>query len=145
MPDLSSSFIDGYQPAILALIILTLIVLIQAFLGALFGFVKGDETPGVPAKGGHGDMGFRALRTYQNSVENLPAFAVALIVAIAAGAGASMVNGLAWAHVGLRVIYWTIYYTGVGKPAGGPRSLAYVLGWLANLVLGVVALFALLG
>lgn len=144
MPEVSINFLGDYQHAILALTILTLIVLIQSFLGAYFGFVKGKDTPGAPPQGGHESIGFRALRCYQNGVENLPAFAVALLVAIIAGADASLVNMLAIGHVVLRIAYAGIYYTGFGKPAGGPRSLTYVLGWLVNVVLVIVALLALL-
>ena len=136
--------ISAYQPAVAALAILTLIVLIQSFLGAFFCFVKGDKVPGAPLTGDHGELGFRAMRTYQNGVENLPAFAIALTLAIIAGAGASLVNMLAIIHVGFRVLYMAIYYSGFGKPAGGPRSLTYVAGWAINVALGVIALLAVL-
>ena len=144
MPEININFLGDYQPAILSLIVLTLIVLLQSFVGAFFGFVKGKDIPGAPPKGGHDDIGFRALRCYQNGVENLPAFAAALLVAIVAGASASLVNMLAIGHLALRVIYSGVYYAGIGKPAGGARSLLYVLGWLVNVVLAVVALLAVL-
>ena len=83
------------------------------------------------------------MRCYQNAVENLPAFAVAVVIAIIAGASASLVNILALLHLAARVIYSGIYYAGIGKPAGGPRSLAYIAGWAINLLLAFVALFAL--
>lgn len=136
--------VSAYQPAIMALIVLTLIVLLQSFAGAFFCFVKGDKVPGAPLTGDHGELGFRSMRCYQNGVENLPAFAVALFIAIAAGAGASLVNMLAIIHVGFRVLYMAIYYSGYGKPAGGPRSLTYVAGWAVNVVLVVIALLALM-
>ncbi len=136
--------ISAYQPAILALTVLTLIVLLQSFAGAFFCFVKGDKIPGAPLTGDHGELPFRAMRTYQNGVENLPAFAVALTIAIVAGAGPSLVNMLAVIHVGFRVLYAVIYFGGYGKPAGGPRSLTYVAGWAMNVALVVVALLAVM-
>lgn len=139
MPD----FIAPYHAALLALVTLTLIVLFQSFVGAFLGFVKGDGTPGVHPQGGHDDPGFRALRCYANSVENLPAFAAALMVAIFAGAGAGLINLLAVAHVGMRIIFSAIYYSGLGKPAGGPRSLAYIAGWLVNIAMAGAAILAL--
>lgn len=136
--------ISAYQPAITALTVLTLIVLLQSFAGAFFCFIKGDKVPGLPLTGDHGELGFRSMRCYQNGVENLPAFAIALTIAIVAGAGASLVNMLAVIHVGFRVLYMAIYYSGYGKPAGGPRSITYVAGWLVNVVLVVVALLAVM-
>ena len=138
------AFAADYQTALLALAVLALIVLLQAFLGAFFGFVRGKETPGATPAGGHEDLGFRALRCYANGAENLPAFAVAIVVAILAGANAGLINMLAVIHVALRVLYAAIYYAGFGKPAGGPRSLVYVLGWLVNIAIGVIAVLALL-
>lgn len=144
MNDAVSQTFAGYQSAILALAVLTLIVLLQSFVGAYFGFVKGKGTPGVAPAGGHGDIGFRALRCYQNGVENLPAFAVAVFIAVVAGADASLVNNLAIAHVALRVVYAAIYYGGFGKPAAGPRSLVYVVAWGVNIALVIVAILALM-
>ena len=137
-------FIAPYQPAVISLIALTLIVLVQSFLGAFLGFVKGGKVPGAPLEGGHDDVGFRALRCYQNGVENLPAFAAALIAAILVGASAATVNLLAILHLALRVVYSGVYYAGIGKPAGGPRSLLYVVGWGVNIALAIVALLAAL-
>lgn len=137
-------FITGYEPAIGSLVALSLIVLLQSFLGAYFAFVKEPGLPGVPLQGDHSKLGFRAVRTYQNSVENLPAFAVAVIVGALVGASVFWVNLLAILHVVMRVAFWAVYYSGIGKPAGGPRSIVYVIGWAINIVLGVIVLFAVL-
>lgn len=144
MPDANSILFSSYNGAIAALILAVIITLVQGFLGAVFGFVKGGKTPGAALDGDHANIGFRALRTYQNSTENLPAFAVAVIAAIVVGASASLINMLAWLYVGSRLLFWGVYYAGVGKPAGGPRSMIYVLGWAINLIIAGVALFAVI-
>ncbi len=134
----------AYQPALLALTILCLAVLVQSFLAGVIGLGKSDEEPGRPLKGGHGDFSFRTLRTYANSVENLAVFGLIVLLAMFAGASASWVNWLVGSHVAFRLAYWAVYYSGAGKIAGGPRTILYVLGWFANLVLAVVTLFAFL-
>ena len=136
----------AYNPALLALTFLCIVVLIQSFLAGFIGLGKGGgEVAGMPLKGGHDDLCFRTLRTYANSTENLPAFGIIVFLAIIAGAAPGWVNWLAWIHVAARLIYWAIYYSGIGKVSGGARSMTYAAGWLANLILAGVALVALLG
>ena len=136
--------IATYDLTVLSLIVLSIIVLLQCLLGAVFGLVMSPSVPGETPVGDHNDFGHRALRTYQNSVENLPAFAVAAIAAMLVGADPWTVNTLAAAHVGTRILYWMVYYGGVGAHAGGPRTLIYVTGMTLNLALAVVALLAML-
>lgn len=137
--------LSAYSTALAALMVLVLAVLIQALFAGVIGLSKaGGELPGVPLQGDHRSLNFRVLRTYANSTENLPAFAVALLLAVLAGASPKWVNLLAALHVGFRLAFWGIYYSGVGKVAGGPRTISYVLGWMINLILAVVAGVALM-
>lgn len=133
-----------YRPALLALTILCLAVLAQSFLAGVIGLGKSGEEPGKPLKGGHRDFSFRTLRTYANSVENLAVFGLIVFLAIISGANTSWVNWLVGGHVAIRLAYWAVYYSGVGKVAGGPRTMLYVAGWFANLALAVVTLLAFL-
>lgn len=134
----------GYQPALIVLAILLLSILVQSLLTAPLAFIKGEQAPGAPLKGGHDLLSFRVLRTYLNSVENLPGFGLALGLAIAMGLDASTVNWLAGAHVAFRLLFWFVYYSGIGKVAGGPRTLSYVGAVTANMVLAVYVLYGLL-
>ena len=132
-----------YDPALLALAVLCSAVLIQSFLTAPLAFLKEEQSPGMPLRGDHGLLSFRVLRTYSNSVENLPCFGLSLLLAIFVGASASPVNWLAGIHVAFRLAFWAVYYGGIGKVAGGPRTLCYVGGLLSNLGLAGTALFVL--
>ena len=133
----------AYQPSLLALALLCIAVLIQAVLTAPLAFVTGDEEPGVALKGDHSKRSFRVIRTYQNSVENLPAFAATLFVAIIAGVDTGWVNWLAGIHVASRLLFWAIYYSGKGATAGGPRTFAFLGGLLTNLTLAGMTAYAL--
>ena len=124
-----------YQPSFLALALLCMAVLIQSFLSAPLAFVNEEQIPGMPLNGGHDLLSFRVLRTYANSVENLPVFGLAVLLAIILGVSAVMVNWLAAIHVAFRFAFWMAYYCGIGRIAGGPRTLFYVGGLLANIVL----------
>lgn len=133
-----------YHPALLALAILCFVILFQSNLCAVFAFSKkGGQTPGS-LKGTPEDFSFRVLRTYSNSTENLPAFIGALLVAIVAGVDPTWVNGLAGIHVLFRFFYWAVYYSKIGGPTPGLRTLTYVIAMLANLVLVVMSVLALI-
>ena len=135
----------AYQPALLALALLCLSVLVQSFLTAPLAFATGSQEPGMPLKGDHTSRSFRVVRTYNNAVENLPAFGFSLLLAILVGLDVAAVNWLAGLHVAFRMGFWFVYYSGIGKVAGGPRTLCYVGGMTTNLGLVGYGLFALLG
>ncbi len=136
--------LSPYHPALLALAVLCFIVLVQGFLTAPLAFVSEAQQPGMPLQGDHNQLSFRAIRTYANSTESLPMFGFALITAIILGASASLVNWLAGIHLVFRIAFWLVYYSGVGKVAGGPRTLCYVGGLVSNLVLAGAAVWAYL-
>ena len=102
------------------------------------------ELPGIPLKGDHTKLSFRVLRTYANSTENFSVFVATLLLAIIAGVSPWIVNWLAGLHVAFRLVFWAVYYSGVGKVGGGVRTIVYVLGWLTNMVLAVIMIYTLL-
>jgi len=136
--------ISVYQPTLLALVILCLAVMLQSFLSAPLAFLKQEQVPGKPLKGDHQLFSFRVLRTYANSVENLPAFGLTIIIAILIGVNPTLVNWLAVIHVALRLGYWIVYYGGIGKIAGGPRTICYVGGLTSNIVLACACIYQFL-
>ncbi|MEP4194947.1 MAG: MAPEG family protein [Aliishimia sp.] len=135
----------SYQFSFMVLAGLSLTTLLQSFLSAPFAFVKREQVPGMPLNFDHSKLSFRVLRTYSNSTESLPAFGWALLVAVIAGGTPSLVNWLAGLYFVCRMAFWVIYYSGVGKVAGGPRTMAYVGGLLANIALAITALVAVAG
>ena len=137
-------YLTGYRFAFLVLAGNALTTLIQNFATAPLSFVHQEQVPGMPARFDHSKLSFRALRTYGNSAESFPAFGWALLVAILAGASPVLVNWLAGGYFASRLAFWVIYYSGIGKPAGGPRTMAFVVGLLCNIGLAVTAIWALL-
>lgn len=133
----------AYQPAFLALILLCLMVLVQGFLAGAIGYGKSNEEAGRPLKGNHEDQSFRVIRTYGNSTENLSMFVAVAFLAILAGVSPMLVNWLVAAHVLARLAYWGVYYAGIGKTGGGARTIIYVIGLLANIVLALLTVYAM--
>lgn len=137
-------YLTNFKPAFIGLTVLCLIPLIQSFLSAPFAFINQQQQPGMPLNGDHSLLSFRVLRAYANSVENLPAFGLLVLLAIMIGVDHSWVNWLVVIHVIARIAFWVIYYVGVGKVAGGPRTFSYVVGLLSNIVLAVLCLLKLM-
>lgn len=135
-------YLASYQLSFTVMAALSLTTLVQNFLTAPFAFAKEEQVPGMPLNFDHSKLSFRVSRTYSNSVESLPAFGWALLVAVIAGASPTLVNWLAGLYFMFRLAFWAIYYSGVGKIAGGPRTMAFVGGLVINIVLAITALWA---
>ncbi len=135
----------AYQPALVAMVLLCIYIIIQSVIAGVLGLGIGDEVPGRPLKGGHVDRSFRVLRVYANSTENLAFFVTVAFIAIVAGVSPVWVNGLVGLHVFFRVLYSLIYYRGAGKVGGGLRTIVYVLGLLMNFILAVMTAYAMMG
>lgn len=136
-------YLNAYRASFTVLGVVSLVTLLQNGLTAPLAFVTEEQVPGMPLRFDHSKLSFRASRTFSNSAESLPAFGFALLVAIAAGGSAPWVNGLALLFLVARLAFWAIYYSGIGKTAGGPRTLAYVTGLASNIGLACLALWAL--
>ena len=136
-------YLTAYQPSFVVLAILSLTALIQNFLCAPLAYVSNEQVPGMPLEFDHSKLSFRAIRTFSNSAESFPAFGWALLAAIVAGASPTLVNWLAGIFLGFRMLFWAVYYSGFGIVTGGPRTMAFVGGLLANIVLAGTAIWAL--
>lgn len=132
-----------YHGSLLALAVLCLAVMLQSSLTAPLAFLKQQQSPGIPLQGDHSLFSFRVLRTHLNSVESLGPFGFSLLLAWLLGSNPTWVNGLALTHMGFRLLYWGVYYSGIGKVAGGIRTLCFVGGLTANLALIGLVLFGL--
>lgn len=136
-------YLSAYHTSFFVLAGLSLVTLIQNFATAPLAFQKEEQVPGLPVRFDHSKLSFRALRTYSNSVESFPAFGWALLAAIAGGTSPVLINGLASGYFAFRIAFWAIYYAGIGKPAGGPRTMAFVGGLLCNIGIAIAALWSL--
>ena len=133
-----------YSTALLCLIVLVLVVCIQSFTSTFINLLKREGTPGKIIEGNHEESHWRVYRVHQNSVENFSPFAATVITGVLVGASAGWINILAIVHLIARLAHWVIYAKGIGPVASGPRTISYVIGFVSNIVMAVVVLFALL-
>lgn len=134
----------AYHTTFIALTVLCLIVLIQSFLAGILGLAGGEETAGMPLKGDHSKFSFRTLRTYANSTENFSVMVATVLLAIIAGVSPVIVNWLVALHVFFRLVFWAVYYSGIGKVNGGTRTIVYVAGFLMNVLLAAITTYTIL-
>lgn len=137
-------YLGAYQPAFLVIAVLSMVILVQNFLTAPLAFANEEQIPGLPLRHDHSKLSFRAVRTYQNSAESFPAFFAATLVAAAGGASPLVINVAAAIYLVARLAFWAVYYAGVGRVAGGPRTLAFVLCLLSNIVIAGAAILAMI-
>lgn len=132
-----------YTVSIWALLGVCAVNLAQASLIAPLSYAQGEQAPGLPLQHDHSKLSFRVSRTYSNSSETLPAFGWSVLIAIVAGASPPVVNGLAVGFLVFRLLFWAIYYGGIGKPSGGPRTMVFVGGFVCNVAIAIAAAWAL--
>jgi len=139
-----SEIVQPYTPALAAVALMVLMVIVQSFHSTFVNGIKRESTSGMPVDGSYADQHWRLYRAHQNSVENFSIFAAAVFAAILLGASASLIAILAWVHLGARVVHWVTYIKGIGAHAGGPRTMAFIVGFFANAIIALLAVFAAL-
>ncbi len=121
---------------------------------AMFGLILGPVAaarstavgyaPGEVPKPDYGDAIYRLTRTYQNAMELAGLFTAVTVAALLAGASPFWVNILASVFLVSRVVLAVVHVAGVGKPNLGPRTYVFVIGWACCLILGIMAIVAVL-
>ena len=134
--------VEPYAWGIVAALVFILIVLVQgALVGA--GKASADVTPGAEPDKDYTLALYRSHRAHQNGVENIGAIGVTLVICILAGVSAWWVNLLMGLYLLFRLVYIYVYQSGMGKPAQSTRTFVYVAGWAVNVVLILMAIWAL--
>jgi len=137
-----SEIIQPYTSALVAVSLLVLIVVVQSFHSTYINLLKRESPNGVPVEGSYADLHWRIYRVHQNSIENFSMFTAAVFAAVLVGASAGLIALLAWIHVAARVAHWVIYVKGIGPLGGGPRTIAFVVGFFSNAIIALLAVFA---
>lgn len=96
-----------------------------------FGAALGPRDKPITLTGRAG----RAQRAMNNHFEGLILFAVAVVVLHLADKGTGLTAACAWVYLGARLLYVPAYLLGLAPW----RSLIWSLGWLATLVMLLMA------
>ena len=138
-----SEAVSTYGSSLIGLLVLAMIPMVQSLIA---GLAKGGRQlkPGSEPSMEYDERIYRIHRVHLNSTENLAAMAVAVLVAVYAGASSFVVGLLVWFHVILRLAYWYIYLNNIGRTQSGARTIVFALAWFMNVILIVVGVVALI-
>ncbi len=133
-----------YSHAIVSVALMVVFGLVLSPLSAVKKTGAG-LAPGCEPDADYGSSVYRWHRTYVNLAETMGFFVGAVGVAILAGANPFWVNLLASLFFVSRLVLAFVHIKGIGKPDMSARSFLYVAGWLACIILCLMAVLAVLG
>ena len=125
----------AYSSSILGVLVLCLLsILLAVYSGRSKGRAGALSGPVLPLD--DDNLLYRIDRAHLNTVEALPPFAIAAVLAIMVGVRPVTLAALVWIYVGIRFIHLAVYLRG-GKAAkgGSIRTILYVSGALVTVVL----------
>lgn len=133
-------FLEPHAGALALIALTVLLVLLQGFVSAFFRNAVEKHQPGETLPANHASATFRQVRAFENSLENIPLFAVVAGLAMALGVSAGWIWWVALIVLAARALHW-LFYT-INAPA--LRTAAFAAGSLATLALGVMTVAAAL-
>lgn len=135
-----------YGWALSGLWLIVATVFVQGFVAAMAHARSDNAVPGkMDDDLGHESFEFRAHRTFHNSLENLPAFAFPVILAMLIDVDAGLLAALVWVYALARLLHMVLYYAIATNQNPSPRSYFYLIGWLATATLFAVTGWQLIG
>ena len=135
--------IDGYSSSLLILSLLVLIVVLQSLIATVAHRKQSQYVPGiVDGTLDHGSFVFRSHRTFQNSLENVPIFALSVILAIFIGLSSTTVFWCTLIFTFARLIHMVLFYKIATNKNPSPRSYFYLIGFFTQLTLSVMTVLA---
>ncbi|MGI0153938.1 MAPEG family protein [Pseudidiomarina sp. PP-1MA] len=121
-------------------------VMVQWFVASRFKAAAPGAVPGkISAELSHDSFVFRAHRTFQNSIENVPFFAAAVLLAILSGVQSQWFVAWVWLYAIIRIIHMVLYYAIATEKNPSPRSYFFIVGVVANIAVLVQAAMVLAG
>ena len=128
-----------YFYAITGLWVIFVTLFIQNIIAA---GAHGKNDSAVPGKMSdslsHESFEFRSHRTFHNSLENIPTFAVPAILAMMLSVSPFQLAIIVWTYAIARILHMALYYAISTEKNPSPRSYFFLIGVLANIALFIV-------
>lgn len=132
--------LTSYLPLLQALFVSLLLLVLQWLIDTMAKGSRPGAIPGTfPPDLGHDSFVFRVHRTFLNSLENYPLWLGTVLLVIMSGTDPSWSAILGWLFVAGRVGHMALYYLIATERNPSPRSGFFVLSWIANVALLVMA------
>ncbi|WP_316861977.1 MAPEG family protein [uncultured Cohaesibacter sp.] len=130
---------SAYSFSLYAIYALLVMVAVQGLVASVAHRAQASYVPGVvdPTLG-PGSFVFRSHRTLMNSIENVPFMMGLVFLAILSGFSPDKLGVLCWIFVLARLAHMVTYYLVATHKNPSLRSVFYIVGFLAQLVLMVM-------
>jgi uncharacterized MAPEG superfamily protein len=136
------NLIYSYSLSFWGIIIILLTWQIQWLIASKTKAAQPGAIPGkIDEQLSHDSFVFRAHRTFQNSLENLPAFLAAALLAILIGTEANWTTLFIWIFALARIAQMILYYAIATEKNPSPRTYFFLIGLFANA--GLIVLCAI--
>lgn len=135
---------EAFAPYSHAIVAVALTVIFGLVLSPISAMRKTEAglAPGCEPEADYDSSVYRWHRTYANLAETMGFFVASVGAAILAGANPFWVNLLASLFFVSRLVLAYVHIKGIGQPNMGVRSFTYVAGWLACIILCLMAVLA---
>lgn len=110
---------------------------------ALLKLMKGLPSGATPPED-YKDGTYRLNRAYLNLSEVMGFFVAVTVAAMFAGVDPGWVNSLALIFLVSRILHFVVHIAGVGPMNFGPRTVAFVIGYICMILMGFMAITAVL-
>lgn len=129
--------LEIYNSSLIGLWLILVTIVLQAMVAIrVHRAQKGGYTPGViKPELGQLSFVFRAHRTFQNSMENIVPILGLAFIAIFAGYSAFKLSIIVWVYAIARIAHMILYYKIATEKNPSPRSIPFIIGFLANFYL----------
>jgi uncharacterized MAPEG superfamily protein len=126
---------EAYAPSVVGVLALCLVsILCAVYSGYSKGRAGALSGPVLPAD--DENPLYRIDRVHMNSVESLAPFVVPAVLAMMVGVRPTILAGLVWVYLAIRLIHLVIYLRGGNAAKGGSvRTILYVSGALVTVCL----------
>lgn len=131
------SFLELYEPTILACGLIGALLLIQLLIADVFS-IASRHPPGTPIEPNHENPLFRAHRAYANTNESISAFVLLVLFSLAMSAPAGWLNGLSWVYAVGRLGHMLCYYANIKTL----RSVFFGVSFIALLGMAGLGVYA---
>lgn len=127
---------EPYTLTLWGILVIIVTMIIQAFIAMN---IKASQPGAIPGKIdpdlSHSSFVFRSHRTFMNSLENTPIMLASCFLAILTGTAIFWTGLLTWIYAISRIVHMVLYYLIATEKNPSPRSIFFMTGFIANLVL----------
>ena len=130
---------------LIGLFVVLFTIIVQATIATMTKARENGSIPGAPPKKtDQMNFAWRAYRAHMNSLENLPLFLGAFMMAMLSSLNSLAIIISVWIYAGARIVHGVLYYLIATDKNPSPRSWFFLIALTANVALLLLSLYSLI-